>query len=108
MLDYTAYKNNVMAELFVLKQILRSWDPMGAHPRATSPTDVYDSHASHILSMIRRGCSSGDLTTYLERLGAERADLKEGQVHGQARSYAEHILNAVPLSNISLQRDRGG
>jgi hypothetical protein len=61
-------KRRAMAEVKVVEELLRRWDPIGTRPGEYGPSDEYDGYAPHIVSLVRQGSSQANLTKHLEYL----------------------------------------
>lgn len=97
-------KNAAMADVHLVEAILRRWDPIGVEPGAVAPADEYDSYATHIVSMVRGGCTAEELASHLEHLGSEVMGLGPSNVLSQAHSlkFAAEIVSTLRSSNVRL------
>src|SRR5262249_6410705 len=99
--DHKTLKRAAMAEIRLVADILRHWDPIGVQPRTGAPADEYDSYAPHIVSMVKRGCTHEELAAHLERLCVENMGLGSPSSASQAHSlkFAAQILLALRATN---------
>ncbi len=97
-----------MADVHLVQEVLRRWDPAGVEPGKVAPADEYDGYAPHIVSLVRGGCTEEDLASHLEHLGSETMALGPSNLLSQAhsRKFAAEILVSLLPSNNSLQRTR--
>ena len=61
-------KRRAIAEIRLVEELLRRWDPIGVRPGEAAPSDEYDGYAPHIVSLVQHGCSQAKLTKHLEYL----------------------------------------
>ena len=86
-----------MADIRAVEAILRRWDPIGVEPGTMVPADEYDSYAPYLVSMIRNGCTLGEVTSRLEYLSSETMGLGPSTAQSWKRSgeFAAQIIEAV-------------
>lgn len=71
-------KKDVAAELRVIEEFLREWDPLGVISNLRQGGDVldeYDSYAPTIHAMLGRGCGVEDLAAHLMRVQSESMEI---------------------------------
>lgn len=105
--DQKTFKDVAMADISLVEEILRRWDPIGVEPGIVAPTDEYVSYAPHIVSMAKNGCTVKALAAHLEHLGSDTMGLGSSNELSRAHSlkFAAEILVALQLSNNSLKSD---
>ena len=91
-----------MADIRAAQHILRLWDPIGVEPGREAPADEYDSYAPHIVSMVRSGCTTEDLTSHLDHLATEIMGLGPSNPASRAHSmkFAVLVIESLRPSNI--------
>ena len=104
-LDHESRKNAVMANVSLVEEILRRWDPIGVQPGTFAPADEYDSYAPHIVSMVERGCTMEELAGHLEHLSMDT--LGVGSNLKASQKFAAQIVRILRPSTTSLERTRG-
>jgi len=104
-LDRKTAKNEAMKQVRLVQDILRSWDPLNVEPVSEAPADEYDSYATQMVSMVRRGCTADELSAHLENIEIVTMGLSNvAGVRARCHDVAAQIVNAVTLSNNSLER----
>ncbi len=67
--DQEKRKKMAMAEVRVVEEILRRWDPIGVQPGIAAPLDEYNSYAPHIVTIVKAGAATTtDLAAHLEQI----------------------------------------
>ena len=61
-------KRQALAQVALVGQELRRWDPINTRPGVDGPADEYDCYAPHIVSMVASGSSVQDLCAHLGEL----------------------------------------
>lgn len=90
MIDKKALKKRAAAQVEAVRVILRDWDPMGLAPGELAPADEYDDYAPHIVSMVARGASPGEISDHLEGL-----HMYDTAMNTSASTVAARIISAV-------------
>jgi hypothetical protein len=57
-----------MADIAVVEDSLRRWDPIGVMPGQAGPGDEYDSYAPQLLGMLQRGSQAADVQARLSQI----------------------------------------
>lgn len=89
-------KRRALAEMRVVEELLRRWDPIGVRPGEDWPSDEYDCYAPHIVSLVKGGCSHANLTKHLEHLRMDRMGVGKGRRCDS--EIANHIIEALRAS----------
>ncbi len=61
-------KQEAMAAVHHVEEVLQRWDPIGVTPGEFAPSDEYDSYAPHIVSLLSAGASATELSAHLEQI----------------------------------------
>ena len=71
-------KRQLRADVEVVKDALRDWDPIGVIPELVAsgiPPNEYDSYAPHVLGMLQQGATSDEIRDHLEHTREETMGL---------------------------------
>ena len=72
-------KAHAKADVTVVEEILRRWDPIGVNPgpgEDNGPMDEYDSYAPAVLSLLMRGATGLEIEKHLVRIRVEQMSHK--------------------------------
>ena len=86
-------KNAAIAQIEIVQEILRRWDPMELAPGEFAPQDEYDSYAPHIVSLVVKNCSLAELLDHLRTLRSGMASMRDNVEHDIA--IANEIINTL-------------
>ncbi len=92
------------ADIRIVEELLRSWDPIGVSPGTAALSDEYDSYAPHIVWMVKGGCVMEDLAAHLERLSVDIMGIGQSSAASRAHSsleFAARIINRLRRANVS-------
>ena len=87
-----------MAQVKVVEEVLRRWDPIGVRPGEAAPSDEYDGYAPHIVSLVQQGCSEAKLTKHLEYVRTVTIGVRQDRRCD--RETAKEIIQALRASTV--------
>jgi hypothetical protein len=93
-------KNDAMAKIRSVEEILRRWDPIGVQPGTMAPVDEYDSYAPHVVSLVESGCTVEELAVHLEY--PSTTTIGVGSNPEVSATVARRIVEMLRPSNKSL------
>lgn len=86
-------KRPAVAQIRAVEAVLRLWDPIGAEPGISGPSDEYDGYAPHIVTIALAGASSHDIALHLGKLRTQSIGLSEDRASDEI--FALQVINAL-------------